>query len=302
MSQPGAATLTLSFPEVRERGDRLAVARGGDRYDRARQVGRRIRGAQVVVRPEVARGGDDEDVVGSRVGDRLLEGRVAREERPAQVDYSGTVSDRVVNGARRRAQVDEVPVPGLESHDLRFWVEPRDDPRHVGAVTGVVVEVACLGEEVRARDVVDDTVPVVVDAVSRDLRRIRPEVARKRWMPQIDSSVDHRDDHDRRCAALRAAGFRGRLRLDPGLRLRFVEETSPRAPQASPLRRIDVPERRRDEERSRNRRRAPGRRARLCGTSNGARRARKCERNSSGAGRLPAACVSRQIAAADVSP
>ena len=70
----------------------------------------------------------------------------------------------------------------------RKWEITRDDAELVEHRPGVGVGVVVA--EVPAVDVVDVAVAVVVDAVARDLSRIRPQVGGDVGMEAIDAGVD----------------------------------------------------------------------------------------------------------------
>src|SRR4029079_34711 len=78
-------------------------------------------------------------------------------------------------------------------------------------------------EEVPAVDVVDVTIPVVIDPVARGLERVGPDVGREISVADVDAGVDDPDEH-RVAADLRRSPRRGGR--DPVRALRHTTRTS----------------------------------------------------------------------------
>ena len=70
----------------------------------------------------------------------------------------------------------------------------RDDAGDVRAVAVVVVDVGVEVEHVRAVDVVDEAVAVVVAAVAGDLAGVRPDVRGEVRVVELDAGVE--DGHE----------------------------------------------------------------------------------------------------------
>lgn len=59
----------------------------------------------------------------------------------------------------------------------------------------LIGRVSGLGRGVEAMHVVDDSIPVVVHPVSRDLAGVGPQIGGEVGVGQADSGIDHGHDH-----------------------------------------------------------------------------------------------------------
>ena len=166
----------------------------------------------VVVGAFVARCGNTEDARVATGRDRVAECRRGATPAPAVVrgddvyaigpPHHGGVVQRRDRGARGAAAAG---VEELQPHDRDLPVHARDSGAivadradgagHVRAVRVVVEHVGGVVGEVPTVDIVDIAVAVVVDAVTRRLAGVAPDVRREIGVVVVDAGVDHGDDH-----------------------------------------------------------------------------------------------------------
>ena len=147
---------------------------------------------------------DDEHVGGVGVQQRGGQGERRLVVGERDVDHVGVVVDRVEDRlGERLGAAAALGVDDAQRHDPRAGGGPEaaahdraagDDPGDVGAVAAVVGGDAVAVEEVRAVDVVDEAVEVVVDPVAGDLVPVAPHQPLQRRVRRVDAGVDDGDD------------------------------------------------------------------------------------------------------------
>jgi len=153
----------------------------------------------------VAGGGDNYDAVLDGVGDGVLFATAVGCAAQAKIDDLGAVVNGVEDGfdfvgvgakaGRGKDAEGHKPHFGGDAGDAFAVVYAgTDDAGNVAAVAIPVVDVAVIGSEVPAVDVIDEAVVVVVDVVAGCFARIGPQGAFEVFVDKVDATVDDGDD------------------------------------------------------------------------------------------------------------
>ena len=178
---------------------------GGDRDDIIDGVVRRVAGSEVVIGEFVA-GGCDEDHAGAfGSDDGALEGRGEFWTGPACVhDFCAVEAGVIDAGDGVRGGAEAIDIEKFAGHNLDFptnagdafavVADGADDAGDVSAVAVIIGTIAGVVNGIEAVNVINDSVPIVVDAVAGNFGSVGPDVGREIFVSVTNASVDDGDD------------------------------------------------------------------------------------------------------------
>src|SRR5688572_8989454 len=89
-------------------------------------------------------------------------------------------------------------VPVDAAHAQTIVAAGADGPGDVSAVPVVIHRVTRSGYGINAADIIDVTIPLIVDAITGDLEGIGPHIGSQVGVRVVNAAVDHEYDHVRR--------------------------------------------------------------------------------------------------------
>ena len=102
------------------------------------------------------------------------------------------ISRAAATAGVQELQRNELDRPVDTHHAKRVIADRADRPRAMRSVKMVVVRIVVVIDEVPPIDVVHVPVAIIVDAVARDLARVRPQVRHQVFVSAVDTRINHR--------------------------------------------------------------------------------------------------------------
>lgn len=200
-------------PVVRRQRQLIGGRTRGDGDDVGDVVAAGVAGNHVVVGSRIAGRGYEADADVVHGHDRIPHHHRGAQARPPRVVRDHDVGLEITphhrdighRGQCGRDGTEAVVTDDLQRQERHLPVHTRDadpivahgpdDSRDVRPVTETVLHVVGVADEVPALHVVDEPIPLVVDAVAGNLPGISPDIAGQVGMREVDARVEDRDDH-----------------------------------------------------------------------------------------------------------